>query len=333
MERKQVYARILLIALMVVILVTASVVIGLRRLEEKRSEEAVRNEEGVRQQAEMIGQLVSWITEMRLKYGITEEPPVLPEEAEEGEESGMLFEGENTSAAAEDGGAAPGEGEKDFAAAGPNISGGFDWRAIVAGCQAPGWQFTDNPEEFIAWAFYYSNLEGDATGKSSHLWRTGQALRNGWQTWPMSDGFRQAARDLYAAACIDDLLRGRGSPLAGYGVCFVLAGRRYGVSPYLLVALTAAESTFATDGSLCRTHHNAWGMTGPNKTGLVAEDGWMWWESWPAAIDGAAYFVSAYWPGARTAYDLRGYCAGNPPAWIECVEHFRSQLEYLGGEL
>lgn len=116
------------------------------------------------------------------------------------------------------------------------------------------------------------------------------------------------------------------SPLNGYGQEFAYASWKHKTNPYLLVALTAAESTFATDGFLPREHHNAWGMKGPNKTGLYAVNGWMWWSDWPSAIDGSAYFVSVYWPGAETAYDLRGYCEGNPPMWIYNVEIVRSAM-------
>ena len=117
------------------------------------------------------------------------------------------------------------------------------------------------------------------------------------------------------------------SPLSGYGMEFMRAGRKYGINPCLLVGLTAAESTFGTDGSLCRTHNNFFGMKGPNKTGIQAVRGWMYWPDIPSAIDGAAYFVSVYWPGAQTAYDLRGYCEGNPAQWIRNVEQVRKDLE------
>lgn len=46
------------------------------------------------------------------------------------------------------------------------------------------------------------------------------------------------------AAQIDRYLKGKGSPLLGYGKSFVSAGRRYGVSPALLVAIAGAESSF-----------------------------------------------------------------------------------------
>lgn len=117
-----------------------------------------------------------------------------------------------------------------------------------------------------------------------------------------------------------------GSPLGGHGLDFARAGYTWGINPYLLVGLTAAESTFAMDGALSRNNHNAWGMLGPNKTGIACQGGACWWPDWPSAIDGAAYFVSVYWPGAQTAYDLSGYCVGNPPDWIRNVEVVRNGI-------
>ena len=297
-----------LVSLLVASCVTA---IARARWERRANAEAERARE-----LEGWAELVQvWVREIRLKYGVVEKlPPVGGQEEEAAPEGAEAAEGEQL--------------EEGAVFTTASARAGFDWQAVVASCQAPGWEFTDSAEEYLAWALRESHLNGDPTGKSSHLWRTGQALRNGGHTYPMSDGFRQAAKELYAATCIDDLLREKKSPLSGYGINFILSGVKYGVSPYLLIALTAAESTFATDGSLCRTHHNAWGMKGPNKTGLVAKNGWMWWPDWPSAIDGAAYFISVYWPGARTAYDLRGYCEGNPPAWIRNVEVVR---EAMGG--
>ncbi|MFA4972865.1 MAG: hypothetical protein WC683_09645 [bacterium] len=121
------------------------------------------------------------------------------------------------------------------------------------------------------------------------------------------------------------------SPLNGYGREFALAGNKYGVSPYLLVALTAAESTFATDGSLSRINHNAWGMLGPNEftkaAGIPIHNRGCWWPDWPTAIDGAAQFLNHFWPGAQTAHDCRGYCAGNPADWFRNVETVRKGME------
>lgn len=47
---------------------------------------------------------------------------------------------------------------------------------------------------------------------------------------------------------IDEFLRGRKSPLAGYGKAFVRAGRKYGVDPLLMVAIAGQESSFGTYG-------------------------------------------------------------------------------------
>ena len=179
--------------------------------------------------------------------------------------------------------------------------------------------FTDDVDGYLEWKTTHS-------GSYQHLIDTGRAVLKGEHTYPMSDGFREAAIIAAMGDNIDTYLSGRGSPLAGYGVNFAREGRRVGVCPYLLVALTAAESTFATDGSLSRTHHNCWGMKGPNKTGLYAVDGWMWWPDWESAIAGAAYFVDCYWPNAQSAYDCRGYCAGNPSPWFQTVEYIRGQL-------
>ena len=131
-------------------------------------------------------------------------------------------------------------------------------------------------------------------------------------------------------ADIDEYLARRGSPLAGFGLEFALAGYRYGLNPFLLVAVAGAESTFATNGALSRTNHNAWGMLGPNaftrQAGIPIHNGACWWPDWPTAIEGACRFMNHFWPGAQTAYDLKGYCEGNPPSWISRVEGVRREL-------
>ena len=184
------------------------------------------------------------------------------------------------------------------------------------------WYFDDNPDDYLAW-------RNNAPHAYEHLINTGYEIWHNLHTYPMSDGFREAAITAFFGHCIDDYLSSRGSPLAGYGVNFAREGRLRGIDPFLLVALTAAESTLATDGSLCRTHHNAWGMRGPNKTGLYTVNGWMWWPDWESAIAGAAYFVDCYWPNAQSAYDCRGYCAGNPPSWFTTVAYIQGEM--LGG--
>jgi hypothetical protein len=55
---------------------------------------------------------------------------------------------------------------------------------------------------------------------------------------------------------LDAYLRRKGSPLAGQGATFIQAGRRYGVSPALLVAISGAESSF---GKISSGSHNPFG--------------------------------------------------------------------------
>jgi len=130
---------------------------------------------------------------------------------------------------------------------------------------------------------------------------------------------------------IDALLSSRGSPLAGLGHVFVEAQERTGVSARLLVGLTAAESSLATDGYLCRTNHNAWGMKHNGRVaavGIQGSGGWCWWPDWETAIQGAATFITQYpvWSPYQTAHDLKGYCVGNPPEWIQTVEGIRTAI-------
>jgi hypothetical protein len=131
------------------------------------------------------------------------------------------------------------------------------------------------------------------------------------------------------AACAQDidnyLSCRRGSPLQGYGLDFARAGYKYGINPYLLVALAGKESSFATDGSYYRTNHNAWGMLG-SCPGIERRGGACWWPDWPIAIDGAAMFIAHYWPGAQDAGDLHGYCEGNPHSWTATVSAILGQL-------
>lgn len=61
---------------------------------------------------------------------------------------------------------------------------------------------------------------------------------------------------------IDNYLRKKGSPLAGYGRTFVQAGQKYGVDPRVIVAISGGESSFGKYGPAQRIH-NAWGW-GPH---------------------------------------------------------------------
>lgn len=130
---------------------------------------------------------------------------------------------------------------------------------------------------------------------------------------------------------IDAYLAKRRSPLTGYGIVFVQAERRTGVSASLLVGLTAAESSCATAGTYSKTNHNAWGMKGPQPRiagGIPAKYGFCTWDNWEIAILQAADFVLHYWGPAQTARQLKGYCETGGPGsdWERRVETSRTGI-------
>lgn len=129
-------------------------------------------------------------------------------------------------------------------------------------------------------------------------------------------GIEQARKTI----SINAFLSSRNSPLSGLGKIFVDAERDTGVSAELIAAITLAESSCATDGSLSATNHNAWGMKGPQPAiGIPAEGGYCWWPDWTSAIHGAARFIKNYWGPAKSAGELKGYACGSG-SWAVTVE-------------
>ena len=118
---------------------------------------------------------------------------------------------------------------------------------------------------------------------------------------------------------IDGLLKKRGSPMAGLGNVFVSTGRKYGVDPRLVVAISGIESSF---GTRIMGAHNAWGW-GPGKPFSSWEEG-----------------ISAVTQGLRSGYLDRGLTTpgqivkryapasdGNDETnWAKTVESFMQEL-------
>ena len=121
------------------------------------------------------------------------------------------------------------------------------------------------------------------------------------------------------AAAINALLKKRGSPMAGMGQVFVAAGKKYGVDPRLVVAISGIESSF---GKHTYGAHNAWGW-GPGKP----------FGSWQEGIQ-------AVTQGLRTGYYDRGlrtpdkivhrYAPGSDGNdtgnWVNVVNQFLGQM-------
>ncbi len=130
------------------------------------------------------------------------------------------------------------------------------------------------------------------------------------------------------AARINSYLAARRSPLAGHGADFVRWGRRYGVDPMLMVAISGAETSFGTYGPSQRIH-NAWGI-GPGQR----------FSSWGAGIQGLARLLRENYldKGYKTLPAIGGryvYGSETPMApganWLNNVQTFLGQLGSDGG--
>lgn len=92
-------------------------------------------------------------------------------------------------------------------------------------------------------------------------------------------------------------------PLSGQGRTIEAAGRRYGVSPYLMVATSVTESSMGLHACGFRGH-NIWGLANCDGSWNVPD---FW--TWGVAFNFYARFLSERWPNANTAYDYSGYAA------------------------
>jgi N-acetyl-anhydromuramyl-L-alanine amidase AmpD/prophage tail gpP-like protein len=83
---------------------------------------------------------------------------------------------------------------------------------------------------------------------------------------------------------IDSYLKAKSSPLSGFGDEHVSSGKKHNVDPRMIVAISGAETSFATDpnaGSAITTGHNAWGMLDANSNSIP-------YASWPEGIEAVA---------------------------------------------
>lgn len=123
---------------------------------------------------------------------------------------------------------------------------------------------------------------------------------------------------------IDSFLKGKGSPLAGMGHVFVGAGKKYGVDPALVVAISGIESSF---GKHNFHPFNAWGwMSGKD------------WSSWQQGITSVTQGLSqGYIRQGLTTPDqiVRKYAPasdGNDEVrWAKVVNQYLGELGSRGG--
>lgn len=114
---------------------------------------------------------------------------------------------------------------------------------------------------------------------------------------------------------IENFLTSRNSPMASSSEQFVLAGKKYGVNPKLIVAISGIESSF---GKKNIALHNAWGRKAKG-------GGYNSYASWKDAIwDQASYLKRRYFDrGLITVEQIAPvYCPPNYRRWAERVNYF-----------
>ena len=95
----------------------------------------------------------------------------------------------------------------------------------------------------------------------------------------------------------------RGSPMSGTGIILEREGRKYGVSPYFMVAVAATESSIGR-AACSNNRFNVWGLASCVNSWPVP-----YFNSWDEAIRFYANFLASRWPGHSTPYSFRGYAA------------------------
>lgn len=110
-----------------------------------------------------------------------------------------------------------------------------------------------------------------------------------------------------------------GTPMAGLGYILERNGRQFGISPYLIAAIAAKESSLGA--ASCRNNpKNVFGLSS-------CGSGWYvpYFETWNEAIHFEARFLKTRWPGAASPYDFHGY-AECLACWASSVASHMSRI-------
>lgn len=115
------------------------------------------------------------------------------------------------------------------------------------------------------------------------------------------------------------------SPMRGTGAALEAAASRWHVSPYLIAAIAATESSLGI-AACSNNHFNAFGLSS-------CTSGWRVpaFRSWAEAYDFMGRFLTGHstvtrgWPGARTPFDYSGYAACSD-CWGRKVALFMRKL-------
>lgn len=110
-----------------------------------------------------------------------------------------------------------------------------------------------------------------------------------------------------------------GTPMEGTGAILERHGRRYGVSPYFIVAAAATESSIG-EAACSNNPKNVYGLASCVNSWPVP-----YFETWDESISFYARFLSERWPGHSTPYSFRGYAACSD-CWARKVSEWMHNL-------
>jgi hypothetical protein len=111
----------------------------------------------------------------------------------------------------------------------------------------------------------------------------------------------------------------RGTPMEGTGAILERHGRRYGVSPYFIVAVAATESSIGH--AACSSNRmNVWGLSSCGSGWYVPH-----FRSWDEAILFFVQFIDRRFHGHSTPYSFRGYAACSD-CWARKVSEWMGRL-------
>ena len=134
--------------------------------------------------------------------------------------------------------------------------------------------------------------------------------------WAVSDA--HSATTDSRAQIVKRLNRGlAGTPMAGLGRILERKGRQFNISPYLIAAIAAKESSLGAY-PCSNNRKNVWGLASCNNSWPVP-----YFETWNEAIHFQARFLKSRWPQAAAPWDYHGYAACTP-CWANGVaSHMR----------
>lgn len=119
--------------------------------------------------------------------------------------------------------------------------------------------------------------------------------------------------------------------LRGQAFTIEAVGWSHHLSPAFMVGAAMTESS-GGDAACSSNPRNIWGLNSCSG-GYFIHGPVPQFPTWASAFDYFASFVQERWPGARTVWDLVGYCGCGTAAWGNRTFSFMARLGFGGGRL